>query len=153
MMRNAFGPLAVAFCLLVGLSAAPADARRDAPDSRAVAKPTEPATKGATTPLARVVLNTVIGPPDSLSKQLRHELAAALGRRSFEVLLAGNSTRADYILRTYVLASQEKEHTKVAYVLANPAVDPWAAVSPELAKTVAAKAVGGFEEWLAKQGR
>ena len=87
------------------------------------------------------------------------------------MLLAGNSTRPDYVLRTYVLASQEKEHTKVAYVLditdpdgrrlsrfaseeiAGPAADPWAAVSPELAKTVAAKAVGGFEEWLTKQGR
>lgn len=140
----------------------------DAPGSAAVTKPAEPPAD-ATKHVARIVLNTTVGPPDAVAKTLQQEFAAALGKRSFEVLT--RSENGDYNLRPYVLVTKERAGTKVSYVLditdttgkrigripgevmTDPAMDPWAAISPMLAQSLAGKLADGFEGWLAKEGR
>jgi hypothetical protein len=144
----------------------------EAPGSGAAGKPAnKPGSVGkrAATPLARVALQGVVGPPDALSRSLHQELATALGKRSFDVR-AGHED-VDYGLRPYILATKERAGTKVSYVLditdptgkrlgrfpgeevTGPAADPWAAVSATLVQSLAAKVAGGFEGWLAREGR
>jgi hypothetical protein len=116
--------------------------------------------------IAKVVLNSVVGPPDQLGKQLHQEFASALGVQ--RVALAGKDERADYHLRPYILAAKEKAGTKVSYVMdvtdstgkrvnrftgeevvaSVASKDSWASITPAVAQTIAAKATGSFVSWL-----
>jgi hypothetical protein len=120
----------------------------------------------AQAPVAKVAVNSIVGPPDALGRQLHQEFASALARQ--RVGVASKDERADFNLRPYILAAKEKHGTKVSYVLdvseptgkrvnrfageemvaASPSQDPWAAISPAVAEAIAAKATGSFVAWL-----
>jgi hypothetical protein len=117
-------------------------------------------------PLSKVVINSVVGPPDQLGKQLHQEIATALSVQ--RVAVAGKDEKADYHLRPYVLAAKEKSGTKVSYVVdvtdpsgrrvnrftgeeivpAAASKDSWASITPAVMQTIATKATGSFVSWL-----
>jgi hypothetical protein len=130
--------------------------------------PTEPQPKAvAAAPVAKVSINSIVGPPDPLGKQLHQEFASALEQQRVAVLYKKDE-RADFLLRPYILAAKERKGTKVSYVLdisdpsgkrvnrfageemvpASPSADPWAAITPTVAQAIAAKATGSFVSWL-----
>jgi hypothetical protein len=117
--------------------------------------------------VARVVINSVVGPPDELGKQLRQEFTSALGVQ--RVAVSEKNEGADYQLRPYVVAAKEKSGTKLSYVMdvtdtkTNQRVsrftgeevvpsaaskDTWAAVTPAVMRSIATKATGSFVSWL-----
>ncbi|HWE17428.1 MAG TPA: hypothetical protein VG758_09635 [Hyphomicrobiaceae bacterium] len=117
-------------------------------------------------PVAKVAINSIVGPPDALGKQLHQEFSSALQKQ--RVGVASKDERADFNLRPYILAAKEKNGTKVSYVLdvseptgkrvnrfageemvaASPSQDPWGAITPAVAEAIAAKATGSFAAWL-----
>jgi hypothetical protein len=119
------------------------------------------------TPVARVAINSIVGPPDALGRQLHQEFASALQKQRVGVT-QGKDESADFNLRPYILASKEKQGTKISYVLdvseasgkrvnrfageeivsASPSQDPWAAITPAVAESIAAKATSAFVTWL-----
>ena len=123
--------------------------------------------KAAAESVAKVALNSIVGPPDALGKQLHQEFASALGTQRVTVT-SSKEESADYHLRPYILAAKEKNGTKVSYVLdisdatgkrvnrftgeemvpGNPSRDPWAAITPPVAQSITAKATGSFVAWL-----
>jgi hypothetical protein len=126
------------------------------------------APKAASEPaVAKVTINSIVGPPDALGKQLHEEFASALGRQRVGVT-AGKDEPADFHLRPYVLAAKEKNGTKVSYVIdvsdptgkrvnrftgeeivpGNASRDPWTAITPQVAQSIAAKATGSLVAWL-----
>lgn len=118
-------------------------------------------------PIARVAINSIVGPPDALGRQLHQEFSSALERQNVG-LTSVKDGGADFNLRPYILAAKEKRGTKVSYVLdvteasgkrvnrfageevvaGGPAQDPWAAITPAVAEALAAKATGAFVAWL-----
>jgi hypothetical protein len=116
--------------------------------------------------VARVVVNSVVGPPDELGKQLRQEFASALGVQ--RVAVTEKNEGADYHLRPYVVAAKEKSGTKLSYVMdvtdptgkrvnrftgeevvpSAASKDTWAAVTPAVMRSIATKATGSFVSWL-----
>lgn len=134
--------------------------------SNTTLEPTPAPKAVAQTPIAKVVINSVVGPPDHLGKQLHQEFASALGVQ--RIAVAGKDERADYHLRPYVLAAKEKAGTKVSYVMdvtdptgkrvnrftgeevvaSGASKDSWAAITPTVAQTIASKATGSFVSWL-----
>lgn len=130
----------------------------------------EPATPPRATvepPVAKVALNSIVGPPDALGKQLHQDFASTLDKQRVTVT-ASKDDSADFHLRPYILAAKEKNGTKVSYVLdvsdatgkrvnrftgeemvpGNPSRDPWAAITPPVAQSITAKATGSFVAWL-----
>ena len=125
------------------------------------------APKAAVEPVAKVALNSIVGPPDALGKQLHQEFSSALDKQRVTVTASKDDT-ADFHLRPYILAAKEKNGTKVSYVLdvsdsagkrvnrftgeemvpGNPSRDPWAAITPPVAQSITAKATGSFVAWL-----
>jgi hypothetical protein len=121
----------------------------------------------AEAPAARVVLSTIVGPPDPLGKQLHQEFSSALEKQQISVV-AGNDQGADFHLRPYILAAKEKSGTKINYVLdvsdsagkrvnrftgeevvpGNAARDSWSAITPAVAQSVATRASGAFAAWV-----
>ena len=118
-------------------------------------------------PVAKVAINSIVGPPDALGRQLHQQFTSALERQRVGVTQAKDE-RADFNLRPYILAAKDKSGTKVSYVLdvsepsgkrvnrfageeivpASPSQDPWAAITPAVAEAIAAKATGSFAAWL-----
>jgi len=128
---------------------------------------------GEATPLAKVRIGEVIGPPELAGELLHRELAAALGRSRVAVA-AGKDEPVDFYLRPYVLASIEQNGVKVSYVvnvsdptgrkmmrfsgeegLPGPAPDrdPWAAVTQPVARAFAANVASAFAAWRADNSR
>jgi hypothetical protein len=125
------------------------------------------APKAAVEPVAKVALNSIVGPPDALGKQLHQEFSSALDKQRVTVTASKDDT-ADFHLRPYILAAKEKNGTKVSYVLdvsdsagkrvnrftgeemipGNPSRDPWAAITPPVAQSITGKATGSFVAWL-----
>ena len=125
----------------------------------------------AQAPVAKVAINSIVGPPDALGRQLHQQFASALERQRVSVTQSKDE-RADFNLRPYILAAKEKGGTKVSYVLdvsepsgkrvnrfageevvgASPSQDPWAAITPAVAEAIAAKATGSFIGWLPSTG-
>jgi hypothetical protein len=125
------------------------------------------APKAAVESVAKVALNSIVGPPDALGKQIHQEFTSALGTQRVTVT-ASKEESADYHLRPYILAAKEKNGTKVSYVLdvsdatgkrvnrftgeemvpGNPSRDPWAAITPPVAQSITTKATGSFVAWL-----
>jgi hypothetical protein len=120
----------------------------------------------AEAPVAKVSINVIVGPPDPLGKQLREEFASALEQHRVAVTKKGE--RTDFALRPYILAAKDKQGTKISYVMdvsdpsgkrvnrfageervpASPSADPWGAITPAVAKSIASKATGTFAAWL-----
>jgi len=136
------------------------NAPQDAPPPQAVSQ----------APVAKVAINSIVGPPDALGRQLHQQFSSALERQ--RVTVAAKDDPADFNLRPYILAAKEKNGTKVSYVLdvseasgkrvnrfageeivpASPSQDPWAAITPAVAEAIAAKATGSFVSWLPSAG-
>lgn len=127
-----------------------------------------PAPRAETQPaVAKVAINTIVGPPDPLAKQLQQEFTSALNNQRVAVT-ANREERADFSLRPYILAAKEKNGTKISYVLdvtdpagkrvnrfageevvgGNASQDPWSAITPAVAQSITAKATGAFVAWL-----
>jgi hypothetical protein len=136
-----------------------------APPETAAAKPVPPQPA-----LARVSVAPIIGAPDAIAKQIQHEFTSALEKQRVSVV-ASKEERADYALRGYIVAAKEKSATKVSYIWdvtdnkdqqgkrvnritgeevisANASKDPWAAVTPQIAQSIAGKAANSFVAWL-----
>jgi hypothetical protein len=124
---------------------------------------------GPESPIAKVAINAVVGPPDALGRQLHQEFASALGRQRIGVTGAKDAS-AEFNLRPYILVTKQKHGTKVSYVLdvteasgkrvnrfageeivaASASQDTWAAITPAVAEAIASKATGAFVTWLPK---
>jgi hypothetical protein len=122
---------------------------------------------GPETPLAKVAINAVVGPPDALGRQLHQEITSALERQRVGVTSAKDGS-AEFNLRPYILVTKEKHGTKVSYVLdvtegsgkrvnrfageeivaASGSQDSWAAITPAVAESIVSKATGAFVAWL-----
>jgi hypothetical protein len=117
--------------------------------------------------MAKVAVNSIVGPPDGLGRQLHQEFASALQKQRVSVTQSKDD-RVDFNLRPYILAAKDKRGTKVSYVLdvseptgkrvnrfageeivaASPSQDPWGAITPDVAEAIAAKATASFVAWL-----
>jgi hypothetical protein len=121
-------------------------------------------------PLAKVAVTPVIGAPDAVAKLIQQEFTSAVERQRVSVT-ANKDERADYTLRGYIVAAKDKKAktaTKVSYiwdvtdpsgkrvnritgeevVAGNASKDPWAAVTPQVAQSIASKAAGSLVAWL-----
>jgi len=118
-------------------------------------------------PLAKVAIAPIIGAPDAIAKQIQQEFTSAVERQRVSVL-TGKEERADYTLRGYIVAAKDKSATKVSYIwditdptgkrvnritgeeVVSPSAgkDPWAALTPQVAQSIAAKAANSFIAWL-----
>src|SRR5262245_47019310 len=118
-------------------------------------------------PLAKVAIAPIIGAPDAIAKQIQQEFTGAVEKQRISVV-AGKDERADYTLRGYIVAAKDKSATKVSYIwdvtdptgkrvnritgeeVVSPSTgkDPWAALTPTVAQSIAGKAAGSFVAWL-----
>jgi hypothetical protein len=132
----------------------------------AAAKPVE-----TQPPLAKVAVAPIIGAPDGIAKQIQEEFSGAVGRQRVSVS-AAKDERVDYTLRGYIVAAKDKNGTKVSYiwdvtdasgkrvnritgeeiVSGHSSKDPWAAITPSVAQSVAGKAANSFVSWVSTQG-
>ena len=121
-------------------------------------------------PLARVSVAPIIGAPDAIAKQIQQEFTSAVEKQRVTVI-SNKDERADFTLRGYIVAAKDKANTKVSYiwdvtdpagkrvnritgeevVTANAGKDPWAALTPQVAQSIAGKAAGSFVAWLPTQ--
>ena len=112
----------------------------------------------------------IIGAPDAIAKQIQQEFTSAVEKQRVSVV-ASKDERADYTLRGYIVAAKDKAATKVSYiwdvtdptgkrvnritgeevVTANAGKDPWAALTPQVAQSIAGKAASSFVAWLPSQ--
>jgi hypothetical protein len=142
---------------LFGSSSAP-------PQELAAPAPTPPAPQP---PLAKVAIAPIIGAPDAIAKQIQQEFTSAVERQRVSVL-TGKDERADFTLRGYIVAAKDKSATKVSYIwdITDPTgkrvnritgeevvapssgKDPWAALTPQVAQSIAGKAANSFVSWL-----
>jgi hypothetical protein len=120
--------------------------------------------------LAKVTVAPIIGAPDAIGKQIHQEFANAVEKQRVTVV-TNKEDRADYTLRGYIVAAKDKSATKVSYIwdvtdatgkrvnritgeeiVNGPASkDPWAALTPHVAQTIAGKAANSFATWLPTQ--
>lgn len=118
-------------------------------------------------PLAKVAIAPIIGAPDAIAKQIQQEFTSAVEKQRVSVL-TGKDGRADYTLRGYFVAAKDKSATKVSYIwditdpsgkrvnritgeeVVSPSTgkDPWAALTPQVAQSIAGKAANSFIAWL-----
>jgi hypothetical protein len=122
-------------------------------------------------PLAKVAVAPIIGAPDAIAKQIQQEFTSAVERQRVSVL-TGKDERADFTLRGYIVAAKDKSATKVSYIwditdptgkrvnritgeeVVSPSSgkDPWAALTPQVAQSIAGKAANSFIAWLPSHG-
>ena len=114
---------------------------------------------------SRVALAPIMGAPDSVSRDVGAQLNSALGRQRISV--ASSSDAADYTLRGYIVATKEKNSTKVSYIFdlmdqsgkrvnriqgeelaAASGSDPWSAVTPDLAQKISDRAASSLAQAL-----
>jgi hypothetical protein len=123
------------------------------------------------TPLAKVSVAPIIGAPDAIGKQIHQEFTSAISRQRVTVVTS-KEEKADYTLRGYVVAAKDKSATKVSYIwdvtdpsgkrvnritgeeaaAATASKDPWAALTPQVAQSIAGKAANQLVAWLPSQG-
>jgi len=121
-------------------------------------------------PLAKVAVSPIIGAPDAIGKQIQQEFTSSVEKQRVSVV-SGKEERADYTLRGYVVAAKDKSATKVSYiwdvtdpsgkrvnritgeevVTGSGSKDPWAALTPQVAQSIANKAASSFISWLPSQ--
>lgn len=117
---------------------------------------------------AQLAIAPVIGPPENVSRDLQTQLIADMERQNIRVAKSPNE-KAEYTLRGYVVSSLEKKgaKSKVSYIWdvtdangkgvhrvsgeesapSGKSKDPWAAVTPAIVQSIAAKtatSVAGF---------
>ena len=130
-----------------------------------------PAPAAPQPPLAKVAVAPIIGAPDAIAKQIQQEFTSAVERQRVSVL-TGKDERADFTLRGYIVAAKDKSATKVSYIwditdptgkrvnritgeeVVSPSTgkDPWAALTPQVAQSIAGKAANSFIAWLPSHG-
>ena len=141
-------------------------------NSTQIAEPVAPAKPAEAQPaLAKVTVAPIIGAPDGVAKQIQEEFSGAVERQRVSVSTAKDE-RVDYTLRGYIVAAKDKSGTKVSYiwdvtdqtgkrvnritgeevVSGHASKDPWAAITPTVAQSVAGKAASSFVAWLQTQG-
>ncbi|HEU0059207.1 MAG TPA: hypothetical protein VFR19_04960 [Hyphomicrobiaceae bacterium] len=114
----------------------------------------------------------IIGAPDAVAKQIQQEFTNAIEKQRISVAVAKDE-RVDYTLRGYIVAAKDKQGTKVSYIWdvtdptgkrvnrvtgeemasAGGSKDPWAALTPTVAQSIAGKAANSFASWLATRGQ
>lgn len=122
--------------------------------------------------LAKVMIAPIIGAPDAVAKQIHHEFSSAIEKQRISVS-AEKGERVDYTLRGYIVAAKDKQGTKVSYIwdVTDPTgkrvnrvtgeemassgggKDPWAAITPAVAQSIAGKAANSFSTWLSTRGQ
>src|SRR5262245_2954155 len=122
--------------------------------------------------LAKVMIAPIIGAPDAVAKQIQQEFTSAIERQRIGVA-SGKDERVDYTLRGYIVAAKDKQGTKISYIWdvtdptgkrvnrvtgeemasASGGKDPWAAITPTIAQSIAAKAASSFTSSLANRGQ
>jgi hypothetical protein len=123
-------------------------------------------------PLAKVMVAPIIGAPDAVAKQIQQEFTSAIEKQRVAVAVAKDE-RVDYTLRGYIVAAKDKQGTKVSYIWdvtdptgkrvnrvtgeemasAGGSKDPWAALTPTVAQSIAGKAANSFATWLTTRGQ
>jgi hypothetical protein len=163
--RHPGAALAVLITLAgVGLAGCETGSSLFASNSAAAPEPIKPV--AALPPLAKVAVAPIIGAPDAVAKQIQQDFTGTVEKQ--RVAIASKDERADFTLRGYIVASKDKNATKVSYIwdVTDPAgrrvnriageevvsgtasKDPWAAVTPSVAHAMAEKAGNAFAAWL-----
>jgi hypothetical protein len=132
---------------------------------------TQPKETQQQAPVAKIAVAPIIGAPEGVARQMQQEFTSAVQKQRVAVS-ATKDERVDYTLRGYIVAAKDKSGTKVSYiwdvtdptgkrvnritgeevVAASPSKDPWAALTPIVAQSIADKAANSFLTWLPSQG-
>lgn len=119
---------------------------------------------------ARIAVASVIGPSESVARQLETQVQGALTRQNVTVA-SSPSAKAEYTLRGYLVSAREKTGTKISHVWdvtdasgkrvnritgeelvpGAQGKDPWSAVTPQLVDQIANKTAGSLVTWLPAQ--
>jgi len=121
---------------------------------------------------AQLAIAPVIGPPESVSKQLQAQLATDIERQNIRVAKSPNES-AQYTLRGYVVSSLDKtgSKAKISYIWdvtdasgkgvhrvsgeettpAGQSKDPWTAVTPNVVEAITGRTVASVSKWLPLQ--
>ena len=121
---------------------------------------------------AQLAIAPVIGPPETVSKELMTQLTSDIEAKNIRVAKAPNE-KADYTLRGYVVSSMDKKGSKakISYIwdvtdgsgkgvhrvsgeetaAAGNSKDPWSSVSPQVISAIASKTVASISTWLPSQ--
>lgn len=122
-------------------------------------------------PIAKIALLPIVGAPESVARQIELDFTGNVLQQRVAVATNKND-RVDYTLRGYLVAAKEKSNTKVSYIwdVTDPSgkrvnrvtgeevlpgggsKDPWAALTPQVTQTLAAKAATSFTTWLNNRG-
>lgn len=147
---------------LLGPSDTTAISANPAPAATA-AQPAVPASQ------SRVAVAPIMGAPEAVAQAVSSELAGSLQRQRVEVVPAGGP--APYTVRGYIVATKERAATKVSYIFdltdgsgkrvnriqgeeqaQGAGNDPWAAVTPDLARRITDKTATSLAAALASLG-
>jgi hypothetical protein len=127
---------------------------------------TLPAPSPVSNQTAKFQIAPVIGSPENVAHDLQSELATAIGRNGATVATSTNAT-GEYVIRGYVVAAREHTKAKISYiwdvtdqtgkrvhritgeeVALGAGKDPWAAVTPQVVKSIADKTAKQIASWL-----
>ncbi len=129
-----------------------------------------PAAQPAATQVAKVSIAKLLGPPDNVNAMFKNQLTTALESQKITVAKTP-STRSEYTLRGYVVATNEKTKTKASYVWhltdaagkqvhsftgeemlpAPQGKDPWPALTPQAVSTIVNKTSASIGGWMQSQ--
>ena len=171
--REHIGRTLTVLVVLAGLGLAGCESATSLFGSSATATQDPIAAPAAPQPaLAKVMVAPIIGAPDAVAKQIQQEFTNAIEKQRVSVAVAKDE-RVDYTLRGYIVAAKDKQGTKVSYIWdvtdptgkrvnrvtgeemasAGGSKDPWAALTPTVAQSIAGKAANSFASWLATRGQ
>jgi uncharacterized lipoprotein YmbA len=165
-------PIAMALCagwLAIGLGGCEtASSLFGSSSDTPTASVASPPPAAAPTQPAQLAIAPVIGPPETVSKDLQAQLTTEIERQNIRVAKSPNE-QAEYTLRGYVVSSLDKkgQKTKVSYIwdvtdssgkgvhrvsgeetAKSSGNDPWAAVTPPVISAIATKTVSSIATWL-----
>ena len=129
-----------------------------------------PAAQPTATQTAKVSIAKLLGPPDNVNAMFKNQLTTALESRKITVAKTP-STRSEYTLRGYVVATNEKTKTKASYVWhvtdaagkqvhsftgeemlpAPQGKDPWPALTPQAVTSIVNKTSASIGGWMQSQ--
>lgn len=121
--------------------------------------------------VAKIALLPIVGAPEAVARQIQNDFTANVLQQRVAVATTKDE-RVDYTLRGYLVAAKEKSNTKVSYIWdvtdttgkrvnrvtgeevlpGGGSKDPWAALTPQVTQSLAAKAATSFTGWLANRG-
>jgi hypothetical protein len=166
-------PIAMALCagwLAIGLGGCEtATSLFGSSSDTPTASVASPPPTAAPTQTAQLAIAPVIGPPESVSKELQSKLIADIERQNIRVAKSPDEP-AEYTLRGYVVSSLEKkgQKAKISYIWdvtdssgkgvhrvsgeetakGGQGTDPWSAVTPPVIDAIATKTVSSLASWL-----